>query len=100
MTNVALHTDINVAEFCAGGAGLGTLALRLVFGSRVKTVVYCERESYAAASLVARMEAATLDQAPVWDNLHTFPSELFRGGHLRCWLPVSAVESCWKPIWN
>lgn len=36
-----------------------------------RTVLYCECESYAAAALVARMEDAALDCAPVWDNVGT-----------------------------
>jgi DNA (cytosine-5)-methyltransferase 1 len=42
-------------------------------------VAHVERDSYAAATLVARMEEAHLDQAPVWDDLTTFDSGAWRG---------------------
>jgi DNA (cytosine-5)-methyltransferase 1 len=42
-------------------------------------VGYVERESYAAATLVARMEDAALDCAPVWDDVATFDGRSWRG---------------------
>ena len=44
-----------------------------------RTVCYVERESYAAATLVARMEDAALDTAPVWDDITTFDGRPWRG---------------------
>lgn len=41
-------------------------------GCEYRTVCYVEREAYAAAALVARMEDASLDRAPIWDDLKTF----------------------------
>lgn len=40
---------------------------------------YVEREAYAAATLVARMENAALDRAPVWDDVATFDGRPWRG---------------------
>lgn len=57
------------------GFHLGLDALGI--GSR--TVCYVERDAYAAAVLVARMEDASLDIAPVWDNLATFDGRPWRG---------------------
>jgi DNA (cytosine-5)-methyltransferase 1 len=37
-----------------------------------RTVGHVERETYAAAILVARMEEAALDPAPVWDDIASF----------------------------
>ncbi len=48
-------------------------------GERVRTVCHVEREAYAAAVLVARMAEATLDPAPIWDDLKTFSGEPWRG---------------------
>ena len=48
----------------AGGGGLD-LGVELATQGRVEPVVYVEREAYAAACLVARMEDATLAPAPV-----------------------------------
>jgi len=42
-------------------------------------VCYVEREAYAAATLVARMEDAALDTAPVWDDVGTFDGRPWRG---------------------
>ena len=40
---------------------------------------YVERETFAAATLVARMEDATLDQTVVWDDVGTFDGNPWRG---------------------
>ena len=44
-----------------------------------RTVCYVERESYAASTLVARMEDEALDCAPVWDDVKTFRGKAWRG---------------------
>jgi DNA (cytosine-5)-methyltransferase 1 len=48
-------------------------------GERYRCVGYVEREAYAASVLVARMEDATMDRAPIWDDLESFPGALYRG---------------------
>lgn len=58
---------------CSGYGGID-LGLRLALGGRCRTVLYCEREAYAAAILVAQMEAGHLDAAPVWSDLATLPA--------------------------
>jgi len=59
----------------AGGIDLGlTLAL-----PGYRTVGHVERETYAAALLVVRMEDAALDDAPVWDDVATFDGRPWRG---------------------
>ena len=61
-------------------AGYGGLELGIDAAFRgVRTVGYVERESYAAATLVARMEEQTLDQAPIWDDVTTFDGQPWRG---------------------
>jgi DNA (cytosine-5)-methyltransferase 1 len=62
-------------ELCAGYGGF-SLGLRY---HDVRTVAYVERDSYAAATLVARMEESRLDQAPIWDDLCTFDGAAWRG---------------------
>ena len=74
--NVAAH-PIRVGSFCAGIEGLG-LGIKIAL-RRSRTVVLCERDSYAAAALVARMEGSALDQAPIWDRVDTFPAAEFHG---------------------
>ena len=49
-------------------SGIGGLELGLK-GLGVRTVCYVERDSFAAAVLVARMEDASLDQASEWSIL-------------------------------
>jgi len=54
-------------SLCAGAGGLD-LGLHIATPG-YRTVGYVERDAYAAATLVARMEDAALDCAPVWDNV-------------------------------
>ena len=66
------------ADLCAGSGMLG-LAVKLALGGRVRTVVYVEREAYAASALVARMADAALDNAPVWDDVKSLCDPEFLG---------------------
>ena len=61
------------------GIGCFDLALRIVYGNRLRTVGHVERDSYAAAVLVARMEEQALDTAPIWDDIGTFDGGPWRG---------------------
>ena len=61
--------------FGAGGLDLGlTIAI-----PGYRAVDHIERETFAAATLVARMEDAPMDYAPVWDNVGTFDGRPWRG---------------------
>ncbi len=64
-------------SLCAGAGGLD-LGLQLAIPG-YRTVGYIERESYAAATIVARMEDQTLDYAPIWDDVTTFEGKPWRG---------------------
>ena len=64
-------------SLCSGAAGLD-LGLHLALPG-YRTVGHVERETYAAATLVARMEDASLDQAVVWDDVGTFDGRPWRG---------------------
>lgn len=68
---------INGLALCAGVGGL-ELGLRLL-SDDYRTICYVERDAYAAAALVARMEDATLDTAPIWDDVSTFECDRWRG---------------------
>lgn len=68
---------LRALHLCSGYGGF-ELALRLA-GIPARTVAHVERDSYAAATLVARMEEAHLDQAPVWSDLATFDAQAFAG---------------------
>ena len=44
-----------------------------------RTVCHVEREAYAAAVLVARMQEGSLDDAPIWSDVTTFDARRWRG---------------------
>lgn len=58
-----------VLSLCSGLAGLD-VGVNRTFGSR--TVGYVERDSFAQAVLLARMEEEALDPAPVFADLEEF----------------------------
>lgn len=61
-------------------AGYGGLELGLAIAEPgYRTVCFVERESHAAATLVARMEDKALDHAPVWSDLRSFDGKPWRG---------------------
>jgi DNA (cytosine-5)-methyltransferase 1 len=55
--------DLFNLSVCSG-AGMLDLSLELAFG--IRTVAYVEREAFAAACLLARMEESSLEPAPIW----------------------------------
>jgi DNA (cytosine-5)-methyltransferase 1 len=72
------------ADVCLHGlslcAGAGGIDLGLTIACpKYRTVCYVERESYAAATLVARMEDKALDTAPIWDDITSFDGRPWRG---------------------
>jgi len=69
--------DFRGISLCAGYAGLD-LGLHIA-EPRYRTVAFVERESHAAAALVARMADQALDQAAVWDDLRSFDGRPWRG---------------------
>jgi len=64
-------------SLCSGAGGLDLGLAIAIPGYRA--VNYVERETYAAATLVARMEDAALNQAVVWDDVGTFDGRPWRG---------------------
>lgn len=48
-------------------------------GVPFRTIAACEIESWAIANLVSKMEDNTLDPAPIWTDVKTFPVQCFRG---------------------
>ena len=68
---------MNGLALCAGIGGM-ELGVRAVLPA-YRTVCYVEREAYAAAILVARMEDGLLDPAPLWSDLRTFDGRPWRG---------------------
>ena len=64
-------------SLCSGYDGLGLGLKRAI--PNVRTVCYVERETYAVASLVAKIKEGKLDDAPVWDDIATFDGRPFEG---------------------
>lgn len=64
-------------SLCAGAGGLD-LGLHIAEPG-YRAVGYVERDAFAAAVLVARMEDAALAAAPVWDDLAGFDGRPWRG---------------------
>ena len=71
------HDDLRGLSLCAGVGGLD-LGLHLA-EPRYRAVCHVERNSFAAATLVARMADASLAPAPVWDDLRSFDGRAWRG---------------------
>ncbi|MCP4308480.1 MAG: DNA cytosine methyltransferase [bacterium] len=68
---------LNVLSLCSGVGGI-ELGLRLAW-KPTRTVCYVEREAYAAACLVARMQDGLLDLAPVHSDLRAFDGRPWAG---------------------
>lgn len=64
-------------SLCAGYEGIG-LGLKRVFPN-LRGIAYVEREGFAVANLVAKMEEGRLDKAPIFTDVKTFPYRKFRG---------------------
>ena len=70
------HDDLRGLSLCAGVSGLD-LGLHLAEPG-YRTVCHVERNSFAAATLVARMADASLAPAPIWDDLRSFDGRPWR----------------------
>jgi len=86
----------NVISFCSGYGGL-ELGIKRA-GVDIRTVCYCERESYVQAVLVKAIEEGRMDTAPIWSDVATFPSSTFRGKvhGLTCGYPCQPFSSAGK----
>ncbi len=64
-------------SLCSGYGGID-LGLRRVIPN-LRTVAYAEIEAFACELLLSRMESGSLDAAPIWSNLKSFPWSAFSG---------------------
>lgn len=71
---MAAHTYISLFS----GAGMLDVAVSLALPG-ARCVGYCEREGPAAAILASRMGQGDLDEAPIYSDVRSFPSRLYRG---------------------
>lgn len=71
------HDDFRGISLCAGVGGLD-LGLHIAEPG-YRAVCHVERNSFSAATLVARMADASLAAAPVWDDLKSFDGRPWRG---------------------
>lgn len=76
--DVAPRSTLKGISLCSGIGGID-LGLHLAMGNRYRTVCHVEREAFAAAVLVARMEEKALDQAPIWSDIESFDGKPWRG---------------------
>ena len=81
LTGEIMDVDITkelptVISFCSGYGGIER-GLDLA-GVEHRVIAYVEIEAFAIANLVAKMEAGQLVPAPIFTDLKTFPSHLFR----------------------
>ena len=65
-----------VLSLCSGYGGIER-GFELA-GLEHRVLGYVEIEAYAIENLVTKMEKDLLDPAPIYSNLKTFPSEIFR----------------------
>lgn len=69
-----------VISLCSGYCGI-ELGVEQAIGGNLIPLAYVEREAFAIANLVSKMEASppVLPPAPIWTDVKSFPAEIFRG---------------------
>jgi DNA (cytosine-5)-methyltransferase 1 len=68
---------VSTISLCSGYDGIG-IGLKRVIPS-IRTIAYCERESYAIENLLKKIEEGKLDAAPICTDVKSFPYREFRG---------------------
>ena len=72
-----MDTHTNIVSLYSGIGGLD-LAVRAVLGNH-RTIAYCEREITTAQVLEKRASEGLLDEAPIYSDVKSFPTELYSG---------------------
>jgi len=65
-------------SLCSGYGGIER-GIAAALRREPRTLALVEGEAFAIANLVAKMEAGEMVPAPIWTDVKTFPSRLFRG---------------------
>ena len=76
-TKEPAERTLRYLSLCSGYEGIG-IGLKGILPS-LRTIAYVEREAFACANLVGKMEAGDLDAAPIHTDVTTFPYRKFRG---------------------
>jgi DNA (cytosine-5)-methyltransferase 1 len=99
--NETMHNNTSIVPYvslCSGYEGIGLGLHRYI--PNLRCIAYCEREAFAIANLVAKMENGLLDAAPVFTDVTTFPWEQYApymaGGILSFGWPCQPVSCAGK----
>jgi DNA (cytosine-5)-methyltransferase 1 len=99
--NETMHSNnpiIPYISLCSGYEGIGLGLHRCI--PNLRCVAYCEREAFAIANLVAKMESGLLDAAPVFTDVTNFPwadyAPYMAGGILSFGWPCQSVSCAGK----
>ena len=72
------NSKTTIVSFFSGYGGLEK-GISAALGGNTRVLAYVEREAFAVANLVAKMEQGLMDAAPVFTNVVKFPYREFRG---------------------
>jgi len=96
-----MHNNTPIVPYisiCSEYEGIGIGLHRCI--PNLRCIAYCEREAFAVANLVAKMENGLLDAAPVFTDVTTFPWEQYApymaGGILSFGWPCQPVSCAGK----